>query len=136
MAILSIWYGPWTILFSINIAHLDLFVVRWFPRIHNMAREIIQIDVTEGKGNNLSLNQFHYIQNNSYMFIIHFWIELNVIWQIFVNICYSCPTPTTLHTHIVFSHKVFIPPRHHHHHHHHTPHTVFSFCYFQYYPSK
>lgn len=110
MAILSIWYGPWTILFSINIAHLDLFVVRWFPRIHNMAREIIQIDVTEGKGNNLSLNQFHYIQNNSYMFIIHFWIELNVIWQIFVNICYSCPTPTTLHTHIVFSHKVFIPP--------------------------
>lgn len=110
MAILSIWYGPWTILFSINIAHLDLFVVRWFPRIHNMAREIIQIDVTEGKGNNLSLNQFYYIQNNSYMFIIYFWIELNVIWQIFVNICYSCPTPTTLHTHIVFSHKVFIPP--------------------------
>lgn len=59
----------------------------------------------------MSLNQFHYIQNNSCMCIIHFLKRIRrPMTKCLVTSAIHAPTPTTLYTHVVFSHKVLMPP--------------------------
>lgn len=83
--------------FSINIVHLDLFVVRWFHRIHRMDREIVHINVAHVEGKNFIISIPLYLS-----FI--FWKELKVLWSnVLWTLAIHALRPSFTHIHSVLA---------------------------------